>query len=206
MFVPTKDLPDVVRAVLKDVGFHGKDIDVEPATTVALRTPYGTGYQTFAVGVDIAGGRVSREVVSSWGGDNMFEHRTLDKPNKLELPPDTMLIMGQRGGGRPVNAKLYAHPDLMAPLLEAGPAAGAELPMEYLAVLGLFSALKAFARRDEAHRYKLPFDEAVAALVEAGLLKQSRTGATQITGEGRNVLHQTGKAIRAAGYSFMQVF
>jgi hypothetical protein len=202
MFVPTKDLPDIVQEVLESVGFHKADIDVEPAVEAHLSSPYGTGYQTFAVGVDITRRRVSREVASSWGGPNMFEHRTLDQPSTLDLPEGTMLIMGQRGGGRPVSAKLYAHPGLMAPMLEGQQAA--DLSVQELAVLAIFKGIKGGYREEEARRYKLPFKTAVARLVELGFLKTNRAGATQITTDGRNLITSDARrALHEAGYHLL---
>ena len=202
MFVPTKDLPQIVREVLDSVGFHRADIDVAPATEVSLDSPYGNGYQTFALGIDIPGNRVSREVTSSWGGENMFEKRTLDRPGQMDLPAGSMLIMGQRGGGRPVSAKLYAHPGLMAPMLEGQQST--DITVQELAVLAIFKGIKGGYREDEASRYKLPFKAAVVRLVELGLLKQNKAGATQITTAGRNLITPDARrALHEAGYHLL---
>lgn len=193
MRVRTRDLPDALRRALTEVGFHKVDIAITPKSdgTTRLDSPYGDGYQTFAVAVELETGRTSEVARSSWGGVNPFARgieAAMDRSVEIVIPQGAILIQGQRGGGQAVSASIECHPDDLAPFLPPSHVALHVSRAALVALSGL-SGLKPFARREEAERFPgMDYDAAIQELCTAGLAKQNRAGAVRITTEGESYL------------------
>lgn len=198
MFVKLKELPPIVKEALNKVGYHRVDILVEAAEEASLIAPYGDGYQSYAVAIDTKTNEISREVTSNWGGGGWYSpKKTLDRPGTLKLPENGMVIVGQRGGGRPVSAKLYAHPALLAPLLKPASAPEEEYTLAELIALVNFVALKP--------AYRPPIKpETLAKFIEKGLVKKNKAGALSITTAGKDLVGDYNspvrQKVRAAGH------
>jgi hypothetical protein len=187
-YVSTRDLPAPVQAALKAVG-HGRDrIEVIPAESVTLGSSAGDGRRAFVVLVDLSTGE-HRTVWGSWGGPNMFNRSNpVDNDHgAYALPGHGVAITGSAGGGGPVWAQLHVPASMVARILPGAPRE--ELSQVERDALYCHRSIKGGAyRRDELRRRRVP-SSTVDALVERGLLKRNRAGATAITTAGLNAVN-----------------
>lgn len=186
-YAKVKELPDALQQALAAVGYGRSDILIEAKETESLFIAGGDGYRGFVCLVDLGTG--SRQLHrGSWGGSNILNpqnHVDLDDRNYL-LPPNGAVIKGSEGGNRPVLATISLHPSNIVRFLPAAPS----LSNDEQRVLYAYKSLKAGPYRQDAMR-GIPSTVA-DELVEKGMLKRSKNGATQITSDGKNALEQSG--------------
>lgn len=99
------DLPDVLQRVLREVGYHCKDVELVAATTYSVAGSSGDGYRAFTAAVDLREGAYT-VIWGSWGGANIFNLRNavdLDTRTR-DLPVDGVVVQGTMGGGHPTIA------------------------------------------------------------------------------------------------------
>lgn len=120
-YFSVKDLPEALQNALRAVGYSRKGILVEPQKTYCVASPHsGEGMRGFTVAVDLVTGE-TRATYGSWGGANYFEQKQVDLDlAQRPLPYNGAVIHGGEGGGRPVYAMVYVHPDNLQKLLPAG--------------------------------------------------------------------------------------
>ena len=188
MHVPVKELPPVVQAALKSVGYHRRDISVEARERISLANGGSDGCRAFGCLVDLSTGQFEVKY-GSWGGPNMFCPRNqIDLDDRLQdLPVGAVYIDGSEGGGRPTYASLKAHPKNLAKLLPAR----VEVSLDEQKVINALR-YKGEYRKTQLAKTKA---EALESCVSKGLVKRSKAGALSLTTEGQNSL-----AYRA-GYS-----
>lgn len=175
------DLPDSVRKALKEVSYGKSSIGVRSSTKFRFEQPYGQGYQTFAIFMNMKTGE-SKTVESSWGGPNMYAlDNTIQKESVATIPVDGGVVMGQRGGGRPVSATLYVHPSNMPKSLPAA----STLTEHEIRILVMFRSYTSAYRKENLKRSD---DHVIDALVASGLLKRNKAGATAMTDAGKNAI------------------
>jgi hypothetical protein len=182
-YMPVKDLPPSIVAMLESVGYGSKDIQIHAAETFELGSAGGNGYRCFAAVCRLDGSRAFEVTWGSWGGSNMFSpNNAVDRADVGgPLLPAFAVVKGTIGGDRPVYATVYVHPSALAPLLPA-PAAVTE---KEATILAIFRSLKSSARKEYLGRLGAT-DAEVTALVERGFLTRNKAGATTITTAGKN--------------------
>ena len=89
MYVKVNTLPQHLQAKLSEVGFHGRDVSIEPKESVSVQDFGGAGRRAFffPFSLDPAQG-CGATVYGSWGGPNPFETRQPDADNRDHaIPP-----------------------------------------------------------------------------------------------------------------------
>jgi hypothetical protein len=176
-----KDLSGHVRSALREVGFNKASIGVKSATTYRFKTPYGEGYQSFAILINLETGQ-TKSFESSWGGRNPYETKQIDVDERNHpIPSNAAVISGQRGGGHPTSATLYIHPDKMPKELPAMD----ELTDAEKRILVMFRSYTSAYRKEIL---RASDESTIDKLVAKGLLKRNKAGATGITNEGKNAI------------------
>lgn len=181
MYLPTKDLPESIRAALRSVGYGGADIDVTVGETFTAPGSYGAGHRGRVFVVDLATGR-SEYAQGSYGGDNPFSSNPVDSNEKSPLPPGFAALTS----GHSKIWHLHINPANAAAWLPTAPDVSPREKWLLWAYTGLTSA----GRKDEFERKGPgggPSQDEISTLVARGLLKQNKAGAVQITTEGKNV-------------------
>lgn len=187
MYVATKELPDALRAALRDSGYAKPDVSIEAKATASAFDAGGQGRKGFVVLVDLATGATQRHD-GSWGGANIAnESNVVDRDARSHpLAPNVAVINGSEGYGG-VLASITIHPSNAAKLLHA---AGPSLDATARGILYAYGAIKSGTyRRDALNGVGVKdaeTDPRVKALIELGLLKRDGRG-IQITTEGKNV-------------------
>ena len=183
-YVKVADLPQAVRNGLESVGYGRKDIEVDVRATVSMSSSAGNGRQGFVSLVNLSTNR-HETIFGSWGGQNMFnKSNPVDNDTRsFPLPADGVAIVGVRGGGQPVWAKIYASTAGTQRSITSAPADVSDVEK---AALGCYRSLKSGPYRQDALRRNKVTDDVIKGLVAKGLLKQARNGATQITTNGKN--------------------
>lgn len=112
------ELPDTIRAVLKKLGYHRREIRVVPVDSIRLRSMGGDGYRSFAAIVDVATGKHDIQY-GSWGGPNPWsKSNPVDMDDKpYRIPTNGAVILGHEGGGRAVTATIHVPPEMLSGLL-----------------------------------------------------------------------------------------
>lgn len=184
-YVDVRNLDDAIQTALKAVNFNKTSIAVTASERVTLSSSGGDGSKAFAVLVDL---NTNRHVVhyGSWGGANMFTpNNPVDNDhNSYPLPGNGVAITGSMGGGMPVMASLHVPASMVDHIL---PASAETLPDVELAALAIFQSYKSAARPEYLQRHRVT-SGVLDALVERGLLKRNKAGATSITTDGRNAI------------------
>lgn len=179
--VPVSDLPDTVRRILREVSYGKSSIAVRSSTKFRFAQPYGDGYQSFAIYLNMVTGD-SKVQESAWGGPNRY---ALDnsRPDETvhKIPMNGGVVSGQRGGGRPVSATLYVNPSNMPKSLPAGDA----LSEHEIKVMVAFRSYTSAYRKE---KLKASDDHVIDSLIARGLLKRNKAGATGITDAGKNAV------------------
>jgi hypothetical protein len=166
------------------VGYGRADIRVVYGSTVTLGGSASDGCRAFATLVNLTTGKYVTEQ-GSWGGPNMFTSNAVDADRSAyPLPADGVAIVGSIGGGRPVYATLHAPASMVALML---PAPGPALSHAETVTLHCFARYTSAYRREALSRAEIG-PEVIDALVDRGLLKRNRAGATAITTDGKNAL------------------
>jgi hypothetical protein len=185
MHVTVRDLPTSLQNALKSAGYGRPDVEVTMASRTSLdSTAMGDGYQGYTLLVNLTTGEVHAER-GSWGGRNMFESSPVDTDEQVyTLPTFGAVIKGQRGGGRPVSARVIMHPDNAPKELTAG---SNDVSDHERDILAIFVGYKSFARPEYLQRTGATAGE-VDSLVERGYLKRNKAGATQVSTTGKNAV------------------
>lgn len=180
MFVNVKDLPISIRNALKDCSYHKADIEINFVESLEFCSrSYGNGYRGFTAIVDIATGYMQKEY-GSWGGDNPFESKAVDRDNTIyNIPEGSAIIKGN--AGEKVFAKLYLSPKNVVPGL---------LPESNLINDDEYKVLNVFVRYKPAYRKEHLVDKEnlIQKCIDCGYLKKDGRGIT-ITTDGKNVVN-----------------
>jgi hypothetical protein len=179
--VVVKELPQSLQTVLKKVGYRRKDISVIPQETVSLSSGGGAGRRSFAAIVDVSTGK--HEITyGSWGGPNMFVRNAVDSDTApKKLPRNGAAIVGSEGGGHPVWATIYVHPEMISGMLPTE----ADVTDRESKILGYFRSYTSSARKEQFSRMGIKPAE-IDSLVKRGYVKKNKAGATSITTKGKN--------------------
>jgi hypothetical protein len=183
MYVFVNTLPRAIQRTLLQFGYKRKDIGISAKEYASIRSPGGAGQRDYTAVINLTNGEV-KTYIGSWGGANMFnpDNKVDLSDEKVEITPNIAVIKGSEGYRS--YASLYMHETVVAiytPEKE-------EVTEDEKSILRAFSHLKSGPYRKEAIA-KVPNNQTIiAALVNRGLLKQSRNGATRITTEGKNAL------------------
>jgi hypothetical protein len=184
--IAVKELSPHVRNALASVGYGAKDILVEAANEIHPSAYAGEGQRAFCVILNLTTGE-RKTLSGSWGGSNMFTSTLVDDTrgeDRAPMPEDGVVIKGSIGYPRTF-ATIYAHPNTVGRFLPSGED-DEPLTDGQAQALYCHKALKGgHYRREEMERRGCTTAD-VDALVERGLLKRNRAGATQITTAGKN--------------------
>lgn len=178
LVVGFKDLPDWVKKVLKNKSIR-KDVEVEIGNKVSIPGNWHDANvrEIFA----FRNGKVSSQLAI--GGQSINDtnkERLAKKGFGVELNPGDMILVTNT---YPKNAKLYAHPMDMKPLLDEP--ASDELSRDELISLVIIRGTKAAYRKEEAAREGIKnFPQIKKDLIQKGYLMKN--GA--INKKGKNYL------------------
>lgn len=178
----TKELPQVFKDALKEVGYHKSDISVEVTTSVS--PPFADdGMRPFMVAIDLNNGRYKVQ----WGSWGMGGGAT------VSIPSGGAVVAGSTGG-RGSFATIYVTPANVSKLIEDEE--GEDLTKHEDIVLYLIRSIKSGYREEEMERRGVPGGYSVRnpiiqSLVEKGLAKANSAGAIQTTLNGKNQTLQT---------------
>jgi hypothetical protein len=168
MYANIRDLTHSLQSALKRLEYNRADISVEAKETVDINGCAGDGMRCYYAIVSLDGSIPTEIQYGSWGVDQ----------NQHVIPPGIAVITGT-SGGRGNFARVTLHPSNIAALLPAK----TEITAEQRNMLESYVSLK------PAYRPKYSA-ESIQALVELGLLKQNKAGATQITTAGKNAVRE----------------
>ncbi len=180
--VRTKELPESLKAALREVGYGAQDVAVEVASTVSPLSPGGEGQRGFSAVVELATGR-SKVHRGNWGGGSPATQAQVDVDDRdSPLLPGFAIIKGATGNR--TFATIFLNPENVAKYLPAP----VELTSRELGILAQYRSLSSAGRRDEWQRYpeSKPTDVEIDALVAKGLLAKNKAGAVSMTTEGKN--------------------
>ena len=169
------ELPIPVQSVLKQLGYHKKDISIKAKEKVSIFDAGGAGRRGFYAIVALDGSVAPEVHHGSWGGANAFNptNRVDTDDSEYTMMPGVCVITGS--SGEKTYAYLTIHPDNMVALLPVK----ADVTDKQKEILSNFVRLK------PAYRSKYPAEE-IDALVAKGLLKRNKAGAISVTVEGKN--------------------
>jgi len=177
--VLVKELPDVLRKALKDVGYRSRDIAVVPQALVSLNPYAGDGERGFAVLVNLATG-ATKTVQGDWGGYSPVGKPSIDQDRgEHPLPRDGVAIVGS-SGGRGTYATIYVHPDSVVPLLPGA----VEMTDREAGILRSMAMTSSYRKELFADMKVQPGE--VDALVERGWIARNKAGALSLTTAGKN--------------------
>jgi hypothetical protein len=180
--VAIKELPKAVIKALKSVGFNKGSITVVPQEKVSLQGMAGEGSRSFAVVVNMETGKFET-TYGSWGGGSMLSNPVDRDSSQLAIPPGKgAVITGSEGGGHPVYATLYVHPDTVAGFLPSK----AETTERQQSILRMFTYTSAYKKELMLDNNVEPSE--VDELVKMGLVKKTASGATSLTVKGKNAI------------------
>jgi hypothetical protein len=185
-FVLVKDLPAAVQAALASVRYGSKDIKVKASETVHLGDAgAGNGRKAFVVLVNLDNG-THQTIMGSWGGQNMFNPNNPVDNDRGEhaLPGNGLAITGSIGTG-PTWATIHIPASMTAKILPTS--SGIEVTETERNVLACYVGYTSTYRKAEFARKGIK-PEVFDSLVERGLLKRNKAGATSITTDGKNVV------------------
>lgn len=184
MFVATSALPDSLKAVLKEVGYHKADVSVKASTESPLSTMGGQGSKGFAAIVNMATGEY-RISWGSWGGANIANpDNAVDTDHSTyQIPQNGAVVLGSIGGTG-TYASILAHPSIIAPLFPPP----STLTEKQKGILRSYKSLKSGPYRQSALADLLCTKQDIHTLVCDGYLKESSNGAIQITTKGKNAI------------------
>lgn len=186
MYVKVNDLPAIVQAALESVGYGRDDIRVEPSEAVVLSSSSGDGQRAFATLVNLSD-NTHATTWGSWGGANMFNPtNAVDMDDRrYVLPPNGLAITGSIGGGRPAYAVVHIPASMVDRML---PAPAAPLTSIEREALSCYKGLKSGPYRRDALQRAGATPAIIDSLVDRGLLKRNKAGATMITTDGKNAI------------------
>lgn len=179
MHVSLKDLTPSLQSALNTLGYHKADISIEASETVDISGCASDGMRCYYAIVALDGSIDTEIHYGSWGGQNMFEVKRPDvDQSQHTMLPGVAVITGT-SGGQGNFAHITLHPSNIATMLPAK----TDITAEQKSILEAYATLKPGYRPKYA-------PSSIQALVEMGLLKQNKAGATQITTAGKNAYRQ----------------
>lgn len=185
MKVYLKDIPEVVRYALYEVGYTRTYIGVEPAERVRLQEFGMDGQRAYAIVCNLET-HMHTIHYGSWGGPNAFcPQNVVDMDAQYHVMPVNGAVIKGSDGGRGHWATLYIHPSNLAKLLPAP----VMLNFQEQIALDAIGGLKSGPYRKAA--LSRVSSETLDALVNRGFLKRSTNGAIRITVEGSNARCQS---------------
>lgn len=192
MYVRTKDLPECIQSVLKNVSYGSQDIEVIGQETVSIQGFAGSGRRSFAALLDLVSGQYEIHY-GSWGGPNPFEtHKPVNSDSEdHRIPLNGAVIKGTSGNS--TFAVLYLNPDNILKVLERPAEEKNLLSERELAVVYAHRAFKSSYRKEALARVGIREPELsgiIARLVELRLISQNKAGSTAITTDGKNAISQ----------------
>jgi hypothetical protein len=205
MYSLVTDLPELVQRELKGVGYGRKDIDITASETASAFSSSGRGLRGFCIIIDLSKGDV-KHMQGSWGGANMFNPTNqVDLDSKSYVIPENVIVInGSSGDGNPVYARLTVAPSNIAKFLPTK----SELTERQATILYTYKGLNSRGRKDYWDRVSFssgfngeaimpkPSEGELDELAGMGLLKRSKSGATQITTDGKNAYESCGIKVR----------
>ena len=175
MYASVRDLTPSLQAALDRLGYHKVDVSIEAHETIDISGCADDGMRCFYAIVALDGSVDTQIQYGSWGGQNIFEVKRPDvDQSQHTMLPGVAVITGS-SGGRGTFAHIALHPSNIAAMLLPK----AEITPEQKSILESYATIK------PAYRPKYA-PSSIQALVEMGLLKQNKAGATQITTAGKN--------------------
>lgn len=182
--IRTKDLPDCLRAALKEVEYGAQDISVEISSTISALSQGGQGSRGFTLVVELSTGRFTKRL-GSWGGASVEMKQVDFDDRETPLLEGFAVIKGTMGFPRTI-ATINVNPVNMVKFLPEP----CLITERQKGILRAFSSLTSAGRKDEWARdpVNAPTVEELDELVKLKLLSRSSNGATKITVEGKNAL------------------
>ncbi len=182
--IRTKDLPDCLRAALKEVDYGAQDIGVEISSTISALSQGGQGSRGFTLVVELSTGKFTKRL-GSWGGASIEMKQVDFDDRETPLLEGFAVIKGTMGFPRTI-ATINVNPVNMVKFLPEP----CSITERQKSILRAFSSLTSAGRRDEWARdpVNAPTVEELDGLVKLKLLSRSSNGATKITVEGKNAL------------------
>lgn len=181
MIIGFKDMPDWAKSIMIKKKIR-KDVEVNIGSEISLPGAWHDAdvmeifaYKNGKVGSQLA--------IGGQGINDTAKERAAKKGMKFTLKPGEMILVTHT---YPKMVKMYAHPDDMNKMMLDEPTSKDELSKEEIMTLALTKGLKAFARKEEASRYGIQFDEVKQSLIKKGYLQKN--GA--INKKGKNFLIQ----------------
>lgn len=181
---PTRDLPPVVKGVLKDLRYNKSDIAIETSAQYNTFYPGDDGSRGFFVGLNLATGEhktIKGNFGGGFGAKNPVDIDTGSKP----LPAGMVVIQGQEGNS--TYATIVVNPSTMALLISSD--APIELTPQEKSALNMIRSYVSSYRKEEFSRsglgeygYTNPIVQSLAA---KGLVLASPAG-IRITTKGKN--------------------
>jgi hypothetical protein len=179
IIIPTKELPAVFKKPLQEVGFKKSSIGVTPMESVSLRGYAGDGFRAFSIILNLDTGRYDIQK-GDFGGSG-YGTKAVDTDNKAyPIPRNGAVIMGEEGGGQPVMASIYVHPDTVAGFLPEKN----DLTDRQRNILDMFGYTSSY--RKELFQSAKVQDSEIDELVKIGMLKKTSSGALSLTIKGKN--------------------
>jgi hypothetical protein len=189
LIVSFNDLPEWVKSIMKSKSMK-KDVEVIIDSDVNLPGNWHDNniMEIFAY----KNGKVNSEKVI--GGQTMFDkpkETAIKKGLKFKLNPGEMILVTYT---HPKMAKLYAHPNDMNKIMLDEPTSKDELTPEEIVSLSIVKSLKSVARKEEAMRYGLQFDEIKQSLIKKGYL--AKNGSINTKGKNALLKYSEGKYVQ----------
>lgn len=177
-------LPIVVRTVLKQHGYHRKDVSLTARESVSIAGGGGAkGQREYTSIVNLDSLNVDTHI-GSWGGPNPF-----NPTNKVDLGDEqitlddhTVVIKGSSGYRS--FATVYMNPNLAGKFMPEPE----EVSENEASILRAYGHLKSGPYRKEAIQRITNHQAIIDGLVARGMLKRAKNGATRITTKGRNAI------------------
>lgn len=184
-----KDLPTPIKKAFKEIGYGGRDIQVEVSPTFTPRSAAFDGSRSVVVLVSLADGKTHIEH-GAWGGATPFDPKRVDNVSeKTRIPAGFVVIVGSMGG-RGNFLTLIVPPENVAKLLETEELI--DLSEEEKKVLYLFHGIKSGYRAEEMRRHGYGRYEAgnptIRSLIDKGLVTINAKGSMKISLKGKNAL------------------
>jgi hypothetical protein len=177
--IATKEVPDVFKKPLKEIGYKRSSIGVTPIDSVSLQGFSGDGYRSFAVVLNLDTGKYDIQKGSFGGGG--YGSNDVDTDNrKYPIPRNGAVIVGEEGGGQPVSASVYVNPDTVAGFLPEKSDL-TDRQKSIIRMMGYTSSYKKELMSDN----KVSASE-VDELIRLGYIKKTSAGATSLTIKGKN--------------------
>jgi hypothetical protein len=167
MIIGFKDLPEWVKGIMKTKKMR-KDVQVHIEDEVSIGGNWHDANVREIFGYK--NGKISsQKAIGGQGINDTAKERQAKKGFTTKLKPGEMILVTNT---HPKMAELWAHPQDMNKMMLDEPTKD-ELSKEEIMTLALTKGLKAFARKEEASRYGIQFDEVKQSLIKKGYLMKN---------------------------------